>query len=199
MAAVWQSFRDQLKKAVDLSTAAVVLTALTALALGLVLRAVVDARVTVVARAGVRAEFPAGWLVERGLAGEEMIFSAVNPLNPVARYTVLLLPSGEGIHFNDLVFSRNYARGQQLDSYVVLDQSEVIFEGKPAFRVRYAYVRTFGSAALPEVIEGMDYYFLTLPRALVISLEAPGDRFESQLSRFKTFVASVRYAEGGGK
>ena len=190
---------ENMKSKVDRSTLLVILFTAAALLLGLVLRGLVNARVSVVERAGVRAEVPAGWLVERGLAGEEMVFTTVNPLNPAARYTVNLLPSGEEIHFNDLVFSRNYQRGQSLESYVVLEQSEVIFDGRPAFRVHYAYVLNHGNGAVPEVMEGMDYYFLTLPKALVVSLEARSDRFGSQQARFKTFVASVTYTSGGGQ
>lgn len=188
-----------LKQSSNRSVLWVVAATLLAMLLGWLLWFSVSARTNVVEHGGVKAGFPVGWLVQKGIAGEQMVFSGSNPLDPTLRYVVNMLPSGETIHFSDLVFNRNLQRGQTLDSYVVLDQTEVKFNGEKAFRVHFAYVMNYGNETLPQVIEGVDYYWLTLPNAMVITLEERTDLYEQAVPRFNTFVSSVVYTPGGGQ
>ncbi|NTU76129.1 MAG: hypothetical protein HGA86_08420, partial [Anaerolineaceae bacterium] len=68
-----------LKQPSNRSVVWVVAATLLAMLLGWHLWYSVSARTNVVEHGGVKAGFPVGWLVQKGIVGEQMVFSGSNP------------------------------------------------------------------------------------------------------------------------
>jgi hypothetical protein len=169
---------------------------LAALLLGWLLKNSIENRIQVQEHAGVRAEFPIGWKVETGLNGEQFVFSGSDPFDSTLTYAVNLLPVSKDMKVSDLVVTRNLERGQILSTYRVLDQEPVVVNGKNAYSVHFAYVLAGSNAQLPQVIEGMDYYFFTQPRSMVVTLEEETSLFKDAQTRFMTFLQKVSMSGG---
>ena len=168
-----------------------------ALLLGWGLKTAVENKSQVVEHNGIRASIPENWAVDKGLLIEEKVCSASDPLSAFPVYTVKLLPSSEAVTLSDIAFNLNLERGQQLISYSVLEQNLVRFAGQEVYRLHFAYVKANEQNEKPIVVEGLDYIFPTLPKALVVTLEDDSRQYQDALPRFKNFVKNVSYTAGG--
>lgn len=193
------TYLSQKKNTGSLSALIVAVLTLLALLLGWVLKTSVESQVKVEQHVGVTAQFPAGWMVERGLVTEKMVFNGNDPFDQALSYTVSLIPIAAGSPITDLVGLRNLERGQQLDSYRVLDQNAVLLMGKDAYKVHFAYVDPLEQGQIPRVIEGVDYYFLNQPKSMVVTLEEETSLFDDALPRFMKFLGTVTYNPGGAQ
>ena len=68
--------------------------------------------------------------------------------------------------------------------------------GKNAYGVHFAYVLAGSNTQLPQVIEGMDYYFFTQPKSMVVTLEEETSLFKEAQTRFMTFLQKVSMSGG---
>lgn len=179
----------------------VIALAVTAVALGIgyLLWQSVSAPSVAVERGGITASVPAGWLVQKGIEGEERVFSASNPLQPHLAYQVLQLPLGEGMAVSDAVSNRNLNRASKLSTYRVLDQVDVAVGGRKALKVHFAYVDASDATGLPVIIEGADYYFENGSNVVVISMEDTSDKYSASLPVFQAFIDTVKFSGGGAK
>jgi hypothetical protein len=134
--------------------------------------------------------------VETGLNGEQFVFSGSDPFDPTLTYAVNLLPVSKDMKVSDLVVTRNLERGQNLSTYRVLDQEPVVVNGKNAYSVHFAYVLAGSNSQLPQVIEGLDYYFFTQPKSMVVTLEEETSSFKEAQTRFTTFLQKVSMSGG---
>lgn len=168
-----------------------------ALLSGLLLKTSVEKKTSPAENSGIKAEFPDGWKVESGLAGEQFVFSGSDPFGTALKYTVTSMPASNQMKITDLVITRNMQRGQKLSLYKVLEQGPVLINGKDAYRVHFAYVEQGGIDTLPMVVEGLDYYFYDKPRSIITTLESDSTLFQDAQARFKVFLGSVSFAAGG--
>ena len=146
--------------------------------------------------AGVSARLPAGWLVQEGLASEQTVFTAGDPFTANLTYTASLVPTSADIKPSDLAFTFNLQRGQNVSLFRTIDQSQEKVNGKNALRVHYAYVDPKGETTLPVVVEGVEYIFLSQPKALIVAMEAETSQFNSALPAFMKFLGTVDYHGG---
>ena len=172
-----------------------VLTAL-ALLIGSDLQSMVENQTHPFDHVGVSASMPAGWLVQPGLASEQTVFTANDPFTANLTYTASLVPTTTGITPSDLAFTFNLQRGQNVSLFRTIDQSQEKVNGKDALRVHYAYVDPNSQTTLPVVVEGVEYIFLSQPKALIVAMEAETSQFSSALPAFMRFLGTVNYSGG---
>jgi hypothetical protein len=174
----------------------VVTLTILALLIGSDLQAMVENQTHPFDHAGVTAQLPAKWLVQEGLASQQTVFSAGDPFNAHLTYSTALVPASTQITASDLAFTYNLQRGQDVSLFRTVDQTQEKVNGKDALRVHYAYVDPKSQATLPVVIEGVEYIFLSQPKALIVSMEAETAQFSSALPAFMRFLGTVKYAGG---
>lgn len=172
-----------------------VLTAL-ALLLGSGLQSFVENQTRPFNHAGITASLPAGWLVQPGLASEQTVFTASDPFTANLAYTASLVPTSADIKPSDLAFTFNLQRGQNVSLFRTIDQNPEKVNGKDALRVHYTYVDTKSQASLPVVVEGVEYIFVSQPKALIVAMEAETSQFNSALPAFMKFLGTVDYHGG---
>lgn len=146
---------------------------------------------------GIAANYPANWQLQRGLATENMLFSAFHPLKPALRYTLsgLALPADGAL--DALALQRNLQRGGQLSLYRVLDQSPVSYKNAdPCYMVHFAYVDPRGNDTLPLVVEGVDYYLNYNGRVVLATMEDDSKTFTFDQPRFMLFLDSITVLRG---
>ena len=177
----------------------VVAITILALLLGMGLKSMVENHTRPFDRAGITAQIPSGWLVQEGIAGEQTIFTANDPFTANLTYTASLVPTTPDIKPSDLAFTFNLQRGQEVSLFRTIDQSQEKINGKDVLRVHYAYVDPKSQATLPVVIEGVEYIFLSQPKALIVAMESETSQFSSVLPAFMKFLGTVNYSAGGNQ
>ena len=167
------------------------LLVLVALLLGWWVKTAVQNATRTIEMSGYTAAVPDGWLVQEG-AGD-LIFIARNPQALDELYRLSQLPAAADLAV--VAENRNLARVRLDDTYRVLEASPVVFAGQDAYKVSFARADV-DSPGLPNVIEGVDYYFALDDQVMVLSLEANSETFAAALPRFQKFVQSVSYNGG---
>jgi hypothetical protein len=167
-----------------------------ALLLGADLQNMVENQTHPFDHAGVSAKLPAGWQVQEGLASEQTVFTAGDPFSANLTYTASLVPTSADIKPSDLAFTFNLQRGQDVSLFRTIDQNQEKVNGKDALRVHYAYVDPKSETTLPVVVEGVEYIFLSQPKALIVAMEAETSQFSSALPAFMRFLGTVDYHGG---
>ncbi|MFQ5422224.1 MAG: hypothetical protein ACE5FD_04060 [Anaerolineae bacterium] len=170
----------------------VILTALVALGLGWGVKTAVANQTRPFTVRSISAEIPAGWLVQEGTG--ELLLVARNPADMDQRYRILLLDGNSDLPLLANQHSQNRARLES--TFIVLDETAIVADGRDGYKVTYAWVNT-PAGQMPIIIEGVDYYFPVDDQALVISLEAAQTEFAGAFARFQQFRASVTYEAGG--
>ncbi len=170
-----------------------------ALLLGIVLKNSVENQARPLAYAGLTAQIPAGWIVQKGIAGEQTVFVASDPFGTDLSYTASLAPTSATLKLSDLAFTFNLQRGKEVTLFRTLDQSTLKMNGNDVLRVHYAYVDPKSQTDLPVVVEGVEYIFLTQPKALIVSMEDETSQFTNDLPSFMTFLGKVNYPAGGNQ
>jgi hypothetical protein len=175
-----------------------IVSALTILALlfGADLQNMVENQTHTFDHAGLSAQLPAGWLVQEGLASEQTVFTASDPFTANLSYSASLVPTSADIKPSDLAFTFNLQRGQDVSLFRTIDQSQEKVNGKDALRVHYAYVDPKSQTTLPVVVEGVEYIFVSQPKALIVAMEAETSQFNSALPAFMKFLGTVDYHGG---
>ena len=172
---------------------------LLALLLGMDLKNMVENQTRLFDHAGVTAQLPTGWLVQEGIVGEQTVFTARDPFIANLSYTASLVPTTADMMPSDLAFTFNLQHGQEVTLFRTIDQSQEKVNGKDALRVHYAYVDPKSQATLPVVVEGVEYIFLSQPKALIVAMEDETSQFSSALPAFMRFLGTVNYAGGGNQ
>ena len=170
-----------------------------ALLLGMVLQNTIENQTRPLENAGVTAQTPAGWIVQKGIISEQTVFTTHDPFNSTLSYSADLVPTSADIKLSDLAFTFNLQRGQEVALFRTLDQSSVKVNGKDVLRVHYAFVDPQNQKTLPVVMEGVEYIFLSQPKALIVSMEDETSNFNGALPSFMKFLGTVAYASGGNQ
>ncbi len=170
-----------------------------ALLIGSGLKSIVENQTRPLERSGVTAQVPAGWIIEKGIEGEQTLFIARDPFGGSLRYTASLVPTATDMKPSDLAFTFNLQRGQEVTLFRTLDQNQEKLNGKDVLRVHYAFVDPQNQTSLPLVIEGVEYIFMSYPNALIVAMEDETSQFQSALPSFKAFVSRMQVAAGGNQ
>ncbi len=178
-----------------------IVSALTVLALliGADLQSMVENQTHPFDHAGLTAQLPAGWLVQEGLASQQTVFTAGDPFTANLTYTASLVPASADMQLSDLAFTFNLQRGQDVSLFRTIDQRQEKINGKDALRVHYAYVDPKSQTTLPVVVEGVEYIFMSQPKALIVAMQAETTQFGNALPAFMKFLGTVNYPAGGNQ
>lgn len=178
------------------ATLTVIIITLMALTGGWIIKNIVqdDARLT--AMGGYTVELPRDWVLAPSEAPERLW--AWNKRAPQEKLRLSEIPSTAAVPLSTIAWQRNLARGQQLDTYHVLEESPVLINGRTGYKVSFAYVLPGASNELPVVITGVDYLFAhpSGTAVLVFTAEAPSGHLPALLTQFHRFMFSVPVAEG---
>jgi hypothetical protein len=166
---------------------AVLIILAVALVLGLVLKMFVEGQTRAVSGGGLNAAIPADWVYQPG--GGDVAFVANDPRIPGHRYLVTQIAGAPG-GLRESVDRYSGAKSQLHEAYQSLGGEPVTIGGRSGEAVDYAFVLD-REGRVPQAIQARDVFFQNGDRVLVISLEAPTDRFEESLPAFEAFVRSV--------
>jgi hypothetical protein len=167
---------------------AVLLVALIAVAIGYGIKVMATTSTRTVTAGNVTAQIPTNWIFQPG--AQDLLFTAADPRNPGQRYSVSR-SSVPGTDLTAVADSTVAGKSQFLREFQVLNRSTVQLNGKDAPSVTYAYVTT-RNANLPQVIQGRDTFVSGSGGALIVTFESPARSFDSSLSTFERFAASVK-------
>ncbi|NJN44066.1 MAG: hypothetical protein HC806_04600 [Anaerolineae bacterium] len=78
-----------------------------------------------------------------------------------------------------------------LKLYRVISETPILVNGRDGYKVSFAYVDPGNVGEVPEVIQGIDYYFSNGDQTLIITLEIDDGNPEEHLSDFLRFVETV--------
>jgi hypothetical protein len=158
-----------------------------ALVLGFALKTFVEGQTRSVSGGGLRASIPADWVYQPG--GGDVAFVANDPRIPGHRYLVTQIAGAPG-GLREVVDRYSGAKSQLHQAYQSLGGEAVTIGGRSGEAVDYAFVLD-RTGRVPQAIQARDVFFENGNQVLVISLEAPSDRFEESLPAFEAFVRSV--------
>ena len=167
------------------------------LALGVTMRdSVLNATITVEdLEAGVRAQIPQGWLLDR--SSSDYVFRAIDPdaLPFKTLLQVSVLPVGPDATPANVLHQIEIDRPQRFPAYRVISRRNITLrDGSPAIRLTYAYVeseRNPALEALPIVVEGVDVVVLRRTQAVIVSYREERANFENNLYRFENLLNTL--------
>jgi hypothetical protein len=158
-----------------------------ALVLGFAVKTLVESQTRAVTGGGLRASIPADWVYQPG--GGDVAFVANDPRIPGRRYIVTQIGGFAG-GLREAVDVYSAGKAQLHEAYQSLGGAPVTIGGRSGQAVDYAFVLD-REGRVPQSIQARDVFFQDGDRVLVISLEAPANRFEESLPAFEAFVRSV--------
>ncbi|MCC6799542.1 MAG: hypothetical protein IT325_05475 [Anaerolineae bacterium] len=167
------------------------------LALGVTMRdAALNATMTLEdLEAGIRAQVPQGWLLDR--SGREYVFRAADPdaLPFKTLLQVSIMPVGPDATPASVLHQIEIDRPLRFPAYRVISRRNVTLrDGSPAVRLTYAYVQSERNPALetlPIVVEGVDLVVLRGAQAVIVSYREERGSFENNLYRFENMLNTL--------
>jgi len=172
--------------------------AVAALALGITMRdSALNATVTLEdLEAGVRAQVPQGWLLDR--SSSEYIFRAIDPdaLPFKTLLQVAVIAVGPDATPANVLHQIEIDRPLRFAAYRVIARRNVTLrDGSPAIRLTYAYVQSERNPALeslPLVVEGVDLVVLRGTQAVIVSYREERSKFDNNLYRFENMLSTLQ-------
>jgi hypothetical protein len=167
-----------------------------ALLLGWALMNNVESRTVQFDQDGVTAFVPAGWRTAQAQGDELIRATDLASRDFATTYSVRALPVAADAGVADVASLLTLNDGQKLTAYRVLESEAVTINGRAAYKISYAYVETDSNIthlALPTVVRGVDYVFISGGRAIVVSYHASEANFTDDFARFRQFVLSLKF------
>ncbi len=175
---------------------AVLLLVVVALLLGVWLKTSVENRSAAFSGSGITAQVPVGWISGKLGTGEVLHLSDRTASGFGTTYIIqeAAVPAdATNASFAGLLTMQ---RGSDLTGYRVLDQKDVLVQGRQAVEVEYVYVESADNlvdAVLPQVVHGLDYIFVDQGKAVVVTYRSDQSTYTTNLARFQRFLVSVQY------
>lgn len=173
-----------------LSWIIVLVLAVLSLAIGWLLKDSIQNQAQIFNRQGLAFQIPAGWAIQDGIVGDEMIFSAYPPLERNHRFIASVLPATADSKPSDLVTIRTIGFGERLLLFQVLDRTSMVVYGKDAYKMTYAYAKMDDPAKLAQQILGIETYFRIGEKFIILSMENERAQFDSALTGYSSFISS---------
>lgn len=144
--------------------------------------------------AGVRAQVPAGWLLDN--ENSDYVFRAVDPdaLPFKTTLQVAVLTVGADATPNIVLDILFLQRSTRLANYVEISRSDQTLRGDPAKRMTYAYTefeRNPFLQSLPIAVKGVDVVVLRRGQAVIVSYREESSTFDENLYRFENLLQTV--------
>jgi hypothetical protein len=144
--------------------------------------------------AGVRAQVPAGWLLDT--ASSEYVFRAQDPdaLPFKTTLQVSVLTVGPDATPNLVLDLLNLDRAPRFSTYREISRTDETLRGDPAKRMIYAYTqdeRNPFQATVPIVVQGADVVVLRRGQAVIITYREERASFDKNLYRFENLLQTV--------
>jgi hypothetical protein len=178
------------------SELAVILLTVVALALGWWLKSSVENRGLAFSNDGITARTPIGWLVEKP-GGLEVLQTTDRTASGFGTtYLIQKQAAQTQAKPADVASLLTLDRGNTLTGYRVLDQRDVLVQGRSAVEIEYVYVESAANlthAVIPAVVHGLDYVFVENGKAVIITYRADQSRYDTDLARFNRFLVSVKF------
>ena len=174
----------------------VVLLTLVILAAGWLLKSSVENRSLAFKSGKITAQTPAGWLNLKPNGNEVLHATDRTASGFGTTYLIQTEAVPADAQPGQIVGLLTLARGNSLTSYRVLDQQEVLVQGRKATQIDYVYVESAANlnhAVIPAVVRGLDYVFVNGGQAVVVSYRADQSVFDIDLGRFYRFLVSVKF------
>lgn len=144
--------------------------------------------------AGVRAQLPAGWLLNT--EDPDVVFRAEDPdaLPFKTTLEVSAITVGPDATPNTVLDILNLARAPRFSTYRELSRTATTLRDDPAMRMTYAYTqdeRDPFQASVPLVVQGVDVVVLRRGQAVIITYREERTAFDSNLYRFEDLLQTV--------
>jgi len=174
----------------------VVILTLVALTAGWLLKTSVENRSQLFKSGNITAQTPAGWLAVK-TDGNEVLHVTDRTTNGYGTtYLIQVDAAPADGQAGQIVSLLTLERGNTLTGYRVLNQQDVLVQGRKAVEIDYVYVESVANlthAVIPAVVRGLDYIFVSNGQAVIVSYRADQSVYDTDLSRFYRFLVSVKY------
>ena len=146
---------------------------------------------------GISAAAPKGWL-QIGAEGDELLRAVdINSSGFGAVYTIRQIAITSEATSSEVASLVTLDHAQNLTAFKVLNQNEIVDRnGRSAYMIDYVYVESnpdVTHAAIPSVVRGTDFVYLSSDRAIVVSFQADEKNYERDLGRFYLFLESLKF------
>ena len=147
---------------------------------------------------GISAQAPKGWLNFEP-SGEEL-FRAVdrNSSGFGTTYVIRQIAVTSEATASEVASAVSLGHAQDLLGFSMLDQQEVRdINGRNAYMLTYAFVESnpdVTHAAIPSVVRGADFIYVSGERAIVVSFQADEKNYDLDLGRFYRFLQSLNFS-----
>lgn len=147
---------------------------------------------------GITAQAPKGWLNFEP-SGEEL-FRAVdrNSSGFGTTYVIRQIAVTSEATASEVASAVSLGHAQDLLGFSMLDQQEVRdVNGRNAYMLTYAFVESnpdVTHAAIPSVVRGTDFIYVSGERAIVVSFQADEKNYDLDLGRFYRFLQSLNFS-----
>jgi hypothetical protein len=175
---------------------AVIVITVVAVMVGWLIKNSVQNRSVAFSSSGLSAQTPQGWLTTKAQGNE--ILHVTDPLSSGfgTTYTIQNIPVATNATIEQVVSMLTLQRGQDLNAFRVLDQQPVTVSGRAAFEIGYVYVESNPNLThkqIPNIVQGLDYIFLSGDHAIVATYWADENEYRSDLGRFQQFLGSLKF------
>ena len=191
---------SETKKAVSLgdrfAELSVVLLTLVVLVVGWLLKTSVENRSQAFQSGNITAQTPAGWLAFNPGGNELLHVTDRTSSGFGTTYLIQEEAVPADAQPGQIVGLLTLERGNSLTGYRVLNQQEVLVQGRKAIEIDYVYVESVANmthAVIPAVVRGQDYVFVNGGRAVIVTYRADQSVFDTDLGRFYRFLVSVKF------
>jgi hypothetical protein len=174
----------------------VVFLTLIALLAGWLLKSSVENRSLAFKSGTISAQTPAGWLTLKPGGNEILHVTDRTASGYGTTYLIQTVTIPADATPGQIAGLVTLERGNSLTAYRVLDQQEVLVQGRKAIQIDYVYVESAANlihAVFPAVVHGVDYVFVNGSQAVIVSYRADQSVFDTDLGRFYRFLVSVKF------
>jgi len=147
---------------------------------------------------GISAQAPKGWLNYEP-SGEEL-FRTVDRYSSgfSTTYVIRQIAVTSEATTSEVASAVALGHAQDMLGFSMLDQQEVRdINGRNAYMITYAYVESnpdVTHAAIPSVVRGADFIYVSGERAIVVSYQADEENYDLDLGRFYRFLQSLDFS-----
>lgn len=176
----------------------VVLVTVAALAAGWFYKSSVENASVSFEAEGITAQAPKGWLTS-DTSGDELLRTVDrNSTGFGTTYVLRQVAITSEATASEVASTVALEHAQNLLGFSMLDQQEVRdANGRNAYMITYAFVESnpdVTHAAIPSVVRGSDFIYVSGERAIVVSFQADEANYDLDLGRFYRFLQSLDFS-----
>jgi hypothetical protein len=175
---------------------AVILLTLVALAGGWWLKTAVENRSLPFTNGTISAKPPAGWLASTPGGNEILHITDRTPSGFGTTYLIQTEAVPADSQPGQVVSLLTLDHANNLTAFRVLNQQDVLVQGRKATQIDYVYVESSANithAVIPAVVRGRDFVFVNGGQAVIVTYRAEQSVFAADLGRFYRFLVSVKF------